>query len=410
MRIGIVTTWFERGAAYVSRQFRDVWQEKHEVFIYARGGEFIAKSDSNWNYDKISYGRRYDYTDLDLIDLVHFRKWIDENKLDLIFFNEQHLWQPILLCHKLGIKIGSYIDYYTRETIPFFKIFDFLICNTKRHYSVFSWHPQIFYIPWGTQTEIFNEEQRKLTNKREIIFFHSAGMNPYRKGTDLVISAFNKLKSDNVKLIIHTQTNILSFFPGLKSTINRLYKSNKLEIIAKTVAAPGLYHLGDIYVYPSRLEGIGLTIAEANACGMPVITTNEPPMNEFIHDGINGKLIDVKSQKPRRDGYFWKESKIDVDHLVQLLEYYIKNIDNLESYKDDAYHFAQKNLNWTKNSKDLLNILEDIQKLDMAARRDLFIEIETFEKNRGLWFYIANLRVYISFKKRFLKIIKPVSH
>jgi len=410
MRVGIVTTWFERGAAYVSRQFRDVWKENHEVFIYARGGEFIAKSDSNWNYDKISFGKRYNYTDLDLIDLVHFRNWIDENKLDLIFFNEQHLWQPILLCHQLGIKIGSYIDYYTKETIPFFNIFDFLICNTKRHYSVFSWHPQIFYIPWGTQTEIFNEEQRKLTDKREIVFFHSAGMNPYRKGTDLVISAFNKLKSDRDKLIIHTQSNILSFFPGLKSTINRLSKSKKLEIITKTVTAPGLYHLGDIYVYPSRLEGIGLTIAEANACGMPVITTNVPPMNEFIHDGINGKLIDVKSQKPRRDGYFWKESEIEVDHLVQLLAYYIENRDSLERFKDDAYQFAQNNLNWTKNSKELLNILENIQTLEVAAKRELFIEIETFERNRGLWFYIANLRVYSSLKKRFFKIINSVSH
>jgi len=410
MRVGIVTTWFERGAAYVSRQYRDVWQEKHEVFIYARGGEFIAKNDPNWYSDNISYGRRYKYTALDLIDLAHFRNWIDENNLDLIFFNEQHLWQPILLCHELGLKIGTYIDYYTQETIPFFELFDFLICNTKRHYSVFSWHPQIFYIPWGTQTEIFNKEQRKLTDKKELIFFHSAGMNPYRKGTDLVISAFNKLKSEKAKLIIHAQTNILDFFPRLQTTISRLSRSKKLEIITKTVPAPGLYHLGDIYVYPTRLEGIGLTIAEANACGMPVITTNAPPMNEFVSDGINGKLIDVKLQKPRRDGYFWKESEIDVDHLVQLLEFYISNIDSMDRYKDDAYHFAQNNLSWTKNSKGLLNILEDVHKLDIGAKRELFNEIETFERNRGFWFYIANLRVYVYLKKRFFKIINSVFH
>jgi glycosyltransferase involved in cell wall biosynthesis len=410
MRVGIVTTWFERGAAYVSRQYRDVWQEKHEVFIYARGGEFIAKNDPNWNSDNISYGRRYKYTVLDLIDLVHFRNWIDENDLDLIFFNEQHLWQPILLCHELGLKIGTYIDYYTQETIPFFELFDFLVCNTKRHYSVFSWHPQIFYIPWGTQTEIFNKEQRKLTDKKELIFFHSAGMNPYRKGTDLVISAFNKLKSEKAKLIIHAQTNILDFFPRLQTTISRLNRSKKLEIITKTVPAPGLYHLGDIYVYPTRLEGIGLTIAEANACGMPVITTNAPPMNEFVSDGINGKLIDVKLQKPRRDGYFWKESEIDVDHLVQLLEFYISNIDSLDRYKDDSYHFAQSNLSWTKNSNELLNILEDVHKLDTGAKRELFNKIKAFERNRGFWFYIANLRVYVYLKKRFLKIINSVFH
>lgn len=410
MRVGIVTTWFERGAAYVSRQYSDVWQEKHEVFIYARGGEFVAKNDSNWERDNLSYGKRYKYTALDLVDLNHFRKWIEENNLDLIFFNEQHLWQPILLCHELGIKMGTYIDYYTKETVSFFNIFDFLICNTKRHYSVFNWHPQIFYVPWGTQTEIFNETQRKLTDNEEVIFFHSAGMNPYRKGTDIVISAFNKLKSDKAKLIIHSQTNITKFFPGLKTKINSLLKNKKLKLIEKTVAAPGLYHLGDIYIYPTRLEGIGLTIAEANACGMPVITTDEPPMNEFISDGINGKLIDLKSQKKRRDGYFWKESEIEVDHLVQLLEFYIENIDSLETYKDNAHHYAQKNLSWTKNSKGLLNILELVQKLDKSAKRDLYNQIKAFEKNRGLWFYIANLRVYVFLKKRFLNIVNSVFH
>ena len=37
MHIGIVTTWFERGAAYVSRQYRDALAGQHTVFIFARG-------------------------------------------------------------------------------------------------------------------------------------------------------------------------------------------------------------------------------------------------------------------------------------------------------------------------------------------------------------------------------------
>ena len=33
MKIGIVTTWFERGAAYVSKQIRDVLVEIHSQVI-----------------------------------------------------------------------------------------------------------------------------------------------------------------------------------------------------------------------------------------------------------------------------------------------------------------------------------------------------------------------------------------
>jgi len=36
--VGIVTTWFERGAAYVSRAYREALQERFDVVIYARGG------------------------------------------------------------------------------------------------------------------------------------------------------------------------------------------------------------------------------------------------------------------------------------------------------------------------------------------------------------------------------------
>lgn len=40
MNIGIVTTWFERGAAYVSRVYLEMLQkEDHNVFVFARGGK-----------------------------------------------------------------------------------------------------------------------------------------------------------------------------------------------------------------------------------------------------------------------------------------------------------------------------------------------------------------------------------
>ena len=58
MNIGIVTVWFERGAAYVSRQFEEILAEKHRVFIYARGGEMYAKGDPNWDHANVTWGKR----------------------------------------------------------------------------------------------------------------------------------------------------------------------------------------------------------------------------------------------------------------------------------------------------------------------------------------------------------------
>ncbi|MCL7752800.1 glycosyltransferase family 4 protein [Polaribacter sp. Z022] len=396
-KIGIVTTWFERGAAYVSKQFKEIWEEENEVFIYARGGEDVALNDPKWQCKNITYGKRYSYTRIDKIEIKHFENWIKTNNLDIVFFNEQHIWDPVLLCKNLGVITGSYIDYYTSKTVPLFGIYDFLICNTKRHYSVFKWHPQVFHIPWGTDHSIFNNSQKKETKLNEIVFFHSAGMNPYRKGTDFLIKAFNQIENNSSKLIIHTQANIFNFFPKLKSTCDNLIKSNKLEIIKKTVSAPGLYHKGDVYVYPTRLEGIGLSIAEAGSCGMPVITTNEAPMNEFIIDGENGSLIDVSIRKQRKDDYYWKESYVNVEHLTFLLQDYITNSLNLDERKNKAINHSLKNFNWSHNAKEILPIVRKVVKIKFD--KELYNKIFTYEQSRGLKFYVSNLVIYDKFKR-----------
>ncbi|TXD54236.1 MULTISPECIES: glycosyltransferase family 4 protein [unclassified Polaribacter] len=405
-RIGIVTTWFERGAAYVSKQFKEVWEEENEVYIYARGGEEVVVNDPKWQAKNITHGKRYSYTKLDLINLNHFENWIITNNLDIVFFNEQHIWDPILLCKKLGVLTGSYIDYYTKETVPLFAIFDFLVCNTKRHYGVFKWHPQVFFIPWGTNQNLFNATQKKKTNIDEIIFFHSAGMNPYRKGTDFLIKAFSKVKLNNVKLIIHTQVNIFSFFPELFNVCEDLISKSKLDIINKTVSAPGLYHKGDVYVYPTRLEGIGLSIAEANSCGLPVITTNEAPMNEFIIDGENGRLINVSSKKQRKDKYYWQESYIDIDHLTFLLEEYANDTIGLEKKKLISLVYSNMNFDWKKNANKLKAVLFEIKKI--KKNQEVVDKIQTYENSRSLKFYAGNLVIYDKFKK-FIKFSKKSS-
>ena len=43
-------------------------------------------------------------------------------------------------------------------------------------------------------------------------------------------------------------------------------------------------------LFPTRMEGFGLTVAEAMACGKPVVTTNSSSMPELIIDGSGGFL------------------------------------------------------------------------------------------------------------------------
>lgn len=364
MRIGIVTTWFERGAAHVSRQYASLLKERHGIFIYARGGEQQARNKGDWDHHNVTWGDRHwaksKNKDLKNKNLEDFKRWVEDNKLDVVFFNEEHIWSAVLLCNEMGVKTGAYVDYYTKETVPLFGVYDFLICNTKRHYSVFKWHPQSYFIPWGTDVALFKPNSYGLAESGVLSFFHSAGMNPQRKGTDKVIRAFNVLSSryEKVRLIIHTQVPINSFFPELETVMGRLKSGGTLLCVEETIQSPGLYYRGDVYVYPTTLEGIGLTVAEALASGLPVVVSDNGPMNEFV-DQANGRLVKIKRFYQRYfDHYYWPLCEVDEHHLLQSMEYYIKNVDRIREFKRNARKSAEKRMDWRKNLNVVLDAFE----------------------------------------------------
>lgn len=379
MNIGIVTTWFERGAAYVSRQFEEVLQKDNNVFIYARGGEEYAKGDASWDKKNVYWGKRiispFSPTTLDKHDFV---SWIKKTSVEVIIFNEQHWFTPILWCKELSIKTIAYIDYYTEKTIPFFDMYDALICNTRRHYQAFSWHPGAYYVPWGTDIDIFKPSSNKisLVNKDYVTFFHSAGYNGIRKGTDILIKAFFEAKSAN-KLIIHTQSDLKLLYPHIKDVIDSLILQNRLEIIHKTVPAPGLYYMGDIYVYPTRLEGIGLTIAESISCGLGILISNNPPMNEFYQEGI-GLLININKLYSRYDGYYWPMCEIEIKDLVNKINYLAENREIVLKMKENSRDYALKNLNYKNNFASINDIILNIKLRQLP--KELLSNYTNYEK------------------------------
>ena len=52
------------------------------------------------------------------------------------------------------------------------------------------------------------------------------------------------------------------------------------------------YRLADVLLFPSALEGFGFTVAEAMACGLPVVASNRGSIPELVVDGEGGFLVD----------------------------------------------------------------------------------------------------------------------
>jgi len=380
VNIGIVTTWFERGAAYVSRAYVEILSRKHGVFIYARGGERYARGDPRWDKEYVTWGKRVPGKIGTYVDWKEFREWVLKNDLDVVIFNEQHSWEIILKTLRgLDITIGAHVDYYTPDTAPFFWLYDFLLCHTKRHYSVFKDHPQAVFIPWGADCEVFQEKDEPVV-PGEVRFFHSAGMGGVnnRKGTDILVRAFQDV-TGGAKLIIHSQRGLDRY----SDVAPLIRQDERIQFIKATVEAPGLYQLGDVYVYPTRLEGIGLTIAEALASGLPVVTTDAPPMNEFVIHGQNGWLVEVREFRRRADGYYWPESLCSQAALTEAMQWFVDNVQLLGEYKRRARDYAETHLDWQKNAENLSELLTGVSPhRDQCQLSELMRTVARYERKQ----------------------------
>ena len=394
MKVAIVTTWFERGAAYVSRQYRDLLLPHHDVVIYARGGEVSARKNPRWNGSDVTWARNTATHGNTAFHLGHFRRWLRSERPDLVLFNEQQWWAPVLLCRDLGIRTVAYVDYYTEETVPLFANYDLLLCHTDRHRAVFDWHPHCVYLPWGTPTDRFRMQASDPVEPGLVTFFHSAGHNPARKGTDLLLRAFEEVVSP-AKLLVHSQRELASALPEAEEQIRALEAAGRLVVHTGDVAEPGLYHLGDVYVYPTRLEGIGLTVPEAIACGLPAVVPDCAPMSEFVTPD-SGRRVAVERYQPRRDGYYWPQCIVDVADLTRQMEWYASRAKELPELKRRARSHAEARLDWERNCGELPGILERVARLEGPQQERAREEALQFERGR------ADLRLFYPLTSRVL--------
>ena len=132
--------------------------------------------------------------------------------------------------------------------------------------------------------------------------FGSVGQIAERKGQAGLLDAFaDALSSIPNALLLIVGTPLFEhdrdYADRLKSRVHELGLDGKVRFLGQRKDIPALMHALDAFVLNSENEPLGLVLAEAMACGTPVIATRGGGVSEIVTDGQTGRLVDYGNRE-----------------------------------------------------------------------------------------------------------------
>lgn len=134
------------------------------------------------------------------------------------------------------------------------------------------------------------------------IFLTIGGIEPRKNSLRLLQAFYQILQSHPRAQLIIAGGATLFDYQSYRDKFFTLAAKLELEIGSSLILPgvitdsdlPALYRLADAFLFPSLKEGWGMVVLEAIASGLPVITSNQPPLTEFLSEG-QGLFVDPES-------------------------------------------------------------------------------------------------------------------
>ncbi len=343
MRVGVVTKWFNRGQPVVGRQIRSAVDELgHESFVLARPKkDFGARAgaldrDDVWDQPEVTEGSAFE------VPAEEYERWVVENGIEVILCDQNYQFAEIASLRRRGVRtIGRFVwEHFAPEHVAgareaFDVVYSFTRAEQQRYRSMGIESP---YVRWGCHPELLavaaeragagtspatsGPEVRLLGNvpapaRPTVTFVFPGGFLGRRKPLEPVLEAFDRTSDERLRLLVKAQLPRKQVHPAEEAA------RRDPRITVRVEDQPTGEHLRefascDVCLSPSRWEGLGLPLYEAIACGMPAITNDAPPMNEAVHDGVNGVLVGSHPDGEARSGI--PALTPDVEELAAAIE------------------------------------------------------------------------------------------
>jgi glycosyltransferase involved in cell wall biosynthesis len=217
------------------------------------------------------------------------------------------------------------------------------IIATSQHYVALSPYLKAYgnktdAVPPGVDTETFNPNvysgyvREKYDLDGGVILFVGQLSKAHRhKGLDILIRTLRDL--DQTTLVVVGGGNWLSHYAA---DARRAGVADRVVFagIVPEAEMPLYYRGADLTVLPTltNAEGFGMVLAEANACGRPVIGTNVGGIPSIIRDQYNGVLVEPG----------------DLGALVNAIKSILGDVERGETLGHNGYELVNSQFTWDR--------------------------------------------------------------
>jgi glycosyltransferase involved in cell wall biosynthesis len=174
------------------------------------------------------------------------------------------------------------------------------------------------------------------------------------KGVDLLIEAVRRISArSDQRLFLKVAGE-----GHLRSALERLAAEvlpGQVEFLGQVVDVPTLFRSADLAVFPSRWqEAFGFVVAEAMACGIPVIASDAGGIPEVVgHDGRAGLVF--------RNG--------DVDDLERQIRFLILDPKRRARMRKTARERVEQEFSIARMVEQYASLYEELANLSVSARK-----------------------------------------
>jgi L-malate glycosyltransferase len=192
--------------------------------------------------------------------------------------------------------------------------------------------------PWGTDIEHFTSRTFSSSHAQSFTLFCSRTWESIY-GVDILAKAVVKVARVNpdINLILlggGSQAGKIRQILMNGGVLDRVHFGGHIP----QADLPRWYHMADLYISPSHVDGSSVTLMEALASGLPCLVSDIPGNKGWIEEGVNGWLF--------RDG--------DVDDLAEKILQAIKNRGSFHIISEAARKTAEQKADWKRNFGKLL--------------------------------------------------------